>query len=228
MPPHSRDPGRDPGHHPGSRPRGCAACVPLLLALLALLPGCTSGRDAARAQADTEAAAAAARLPLDLAAARLPDLAGGFARGGTTWHETERPGMGVAVNYTAPNRTAVATVSLYDRGRGAVPDNPDDPRIAAEFDLAVAEVMSLAETRTNHRMAEQERLELELPDQPGLRCARLDGAYGRQPVRTLVCLGGAGGRYLKLHVTAPIRQVRVVDPEPFVREVTAAVRNRQG
>jgi hypothetical protein len=216
MPPHRDNPGRDVGRR----------LRPFLITglLLALLPGCTPAREGGRPSAE---AAAAQRLPLDIAAARLPEQAGGFSRGGTTWHEQEQPGMGVAVDYTAPNRSAVATVSLYDRGHGPVPDNPDDPRIVAEFDLAVAEVMSLAETRTNHRMAEQERTEMQLPGQPGLRCARLDGVYGRQPVRTLVCLGGAGGRYLKLHVTAPIRRVRAVDPEPFLRDVAAAARDQR-
>ena len=61
------------------------------------------------------------------------------------------------------------------------------------------------------------------PDLP-LSCARLEGTYGRQPVNTLVCLGSAAGRYIKVQVTSPARQVRPVDPMPFVVQVTQAAR----
>lgn len=170
------------------------------------------------------AARAGAVPTLEAAAARLPANAAGFARGSTTWHERERAGMGVSVEYAGPSRAAVATVSLYDRAQGAVPDAPGNPRVAQEFSAAVAEVVALAGTRTSQQIAESERAEVAVPGGAPLSCARLEGTYGRQPVRTLVCLGPAAGRFLKVQVTAPARQVRPVDPMPFIVEIAQAAR----
>jgi hypothetical protein len=161
---------------------------------------------------------------LEAAAARLPAEVAGFTRGETSWHERERPGTGVAVDYAGPSRAAVATVSLYDRGLGPVADAPGDSRLAAEFSTAVSEVVALAGTRTSQRIAERDRTVLSVPGGGPVNCSRLDGTYGRQEVRTLVCLGVAGGRFVKVQVTSPARQVRPVDPEPFVVGVVRAAR----
>jgi hypothetical protein len=170
------------------------------------------------------AAPAVVATPLEAAAAQLPESAAGFSRGSAVWHERERPGLGVSIEYAGPSRAAVATVSLYDRAEGAVPDTPGHPRLAREFTEAVAEVVALAGTRTSQQLAESGRAELPVPGGAPLSCARLDGTYGRQEVRTLVCLGAAAGRFLKVQVTSPARQVRPVDPLPFVVEITQAAR----
>jgi hypothetical protein len=159
---------------------------------------------------------------LEAAVARLPAEVAGFARGSTEWLERERPGLGASTEYAGPARAAIASVSLYDRSQPAVTDN--DPRLAAEFSSAVAEVVSLAGTRTSQQIAESGRTTFAVPGGPPLSCARLDGTYGRQPVNTLVCLGAAAGRFLKIQVTSPVRQVRPVDPMPFVAGVTQAAR----
>lgn len=163
---------------------------------------------------------------LEALAQRLPANVAGFARGDTTWHERDRPGLGVAVDYAGPARSAVATVSLYDRAAGAVPDDPGSARLREEFDTALADVLATADGRTAQRMSESGRSEVAVPGGAPLSCSRLDGLYGRQEVRTLVCLGAAGGRFLKVQVTSPARQVRPVDPIPFVVGITQAARGQ--
>lgn len=165
---------------------------------------------------------AGSQAALDAAAARLPAEVAGFTRGSTVWHERERPGTGFSVEYAGPSRAAVATVSLYDRGQPAVA--AQDARLAAEFSNAVAEVVAVAGTRTSQQIAERDRSSVAVPGGSPLSCARLEGTYGRQPVNTLVCLGSAAGRYIKVQVTSPARQVRPVDPMPFVVQVTQAAR----
>jgi hypothetical protein len=159
---------------------------------------------------------------LDAAAARLAEQVAGFTRGRTVFLEQDQPGQGVAVEYAGPSRAAVATVSLYDRGQGPVADR--DARLPQEFSAAVAEVVAVAGTRTSQQIAESDRSELAVPGGAPLACARLDGTYGRQQVQTLVCLGAAAGRYLKVQVTSPARPVRPVDPLPFIVEIVQAAR----
>jgi hypothetical protein len=195
--------------------------IPASLALLALAAACAPEGEGARSSA---AGASRAAIPLEAAAARLPPTLAGFTRGNATWHERERAGLGVTVDYAGPARAAVATVSLYDRAQGAVAEAAGDGRVAQEFTGAVAEVVALAGTRTSQQIAERERAELPVPGGAPLSCARLDGTYGRQEVRTLVCVGAAAGRFLKVQVTSPARQVRPVDPLPFVVEVAQAAR----
>jgi hypothetical protein len=190
----------------------------LLLGALALPVACAP-QEGARPAAQTSASGG---MTLEAAAGRLPSETVGFARGATFWLEAERPGQGAAVEYAGPSRAAVATVSLYDRGHGPVSDR--DPRLAGEFATALAEVMALAGARTSQRLAERGRVELDAPGGAPLSCARLEGTYGRQQVRTLVCLGAAAGRFLKMQVTTPQRQVVAVDAEAFVIAITQAAR----
>jgi hypothetical protein len=160
---------------------------------------------------------------LEAAAARLPASAADFTRGDTVWHERDRPGLGVQVDYAVlPGRAAVATVSIYDRSGGAI--RAGDARLAQEFSTMVAEVVALPGTRTSLQIAERERSELPVPGGQPMSCSRLEGTYGRQEVRTLVCLGVAAGRFLKVQVTAPARPVRPVDPAAFVVSITQAAR----
>jgi hypothetical protein len=164
------------------------------------------------------------RPSLEAIAGRLPVVVADFDRGDTVWHEQTRPGLGVTIDYAGPGRSAVATVSVYDRGQAAIPADIGSVALQQEFALAMREVLDLAEDRTSQNLAERERTRLEIPGQAPLQCATLQGTYGRQPVQTLLCLGTASGRYLKVQVTAPTRQVRPVDPLPFVVGITRAAR----
>lgn len=194
----------------------------VLLALTLGMAGC--------AQQEGEGAAGAAASPpggrptLAVAAGRLPDAVAGFTRRDTTWHEQTRAGLGVAMDYDGPARSAVSTVSLYDRGIAAVPNDIDAPALQAEFNAAVNEAVAMAGTRTSQRITESNRTDVAVPGQAPMRCATLQGTYGRQEVQTLVCLGPAAGRFLKVLVTSPARQVRPVDPIPFVVGIAQAAR----
>jgi hypothetical protein len=190
----------------------------LLLGALALPVACAP-QDGARRPAQTTPSGG---MTLEASASRLPAEAVGFNRGATFWLEADRPGQGAAVEYAGPSRAGVATVSLYDRGQGPVSDR--DPRLAGEFATALAEVMALADTRTSQRLTERSRTELAVPGGAPLSCAQLEGTYGRQQVRTLVCLGAAAGRFLKVQVTTPQRQVVPVDAEGFVVAIAQAAR----
>lgn len=191
---------------------------PILLLALLLPVACApqAGREGA------ESGVRGGRPTLEAAAARLPGEVVSFTRGTSFWLERERPGQGVAVEYAGPSRAAVATVSLYDRGQGVITDS--DPRLAGEFSAAVAEVVAMAGTRTSQQIAERGRSEVAVPGGAPLSCARLEGTYGRQEMRTLVCLGSAAGRFLKVQVTSPARPVRPVDPMPFIVEIAQAAR----
>ncbi len=164
------------------------------------------------------------RPTLAVVAERLPDTVAGFTRRDTTWHEQTRAGLGVAMDYDGPARSAVSTVSVYDRGNTAVPNDIDAPALQAEFTAAVTEAVAMAGTRTSQRIAERDRTDVEVPGQAPMRCATLQGTYGRQEVQTLVCLGPAAGRFLKILVTSPSRQVRPVNPMPFVVGIAQAAR----
>lgn len=194
----------------------------LLLSLGGLLAGCAQETDGAVTAAP--AATFAGRPSLEAAADRLPASVAGFTRRDLTWHERDRAGLGVAVDYDGPARSAVATVSLYDRGLASVPDDANAGALREEFTAAVGEAVAMAGTRTSQRIAEGERSDIAIPDQEPMRCAQLRGTYGRQEVQTLVCLGSAAGRFLKVLVTSPARQVRPVDPMPFVVAITQAAR----
>lgn len=192
-----------------------------LAGLLLLLPVACAPQQAG--PGGTTAAGPSA-TPLEAAVARLPPQLGDFNRGGTTWLERQRAGDGAIVEYAPASRAAVATVSLYDRAQGRVSDRAGDPRLAREFSEAVREVVAIAGTRTSQQLAERERREIAVPGGAPLSCSWFDGTYGRQDVRTLLCLGAAAGHFIKVQVTAPARPVRPVDPMPFVVEATRAVR----
>jgi hypothetical protein len=179
----------------------------LALVLVLLLPAACGQQQGGSVAAGGQGAAPAT---LQAQAERLPAEVAGFTRGGTVWHEADRPGFGVTVDYAGPARAAVATVSLYDRGEA--------------LDAAVAEVIQLAGTRTAQTISERERSAMPVPGSSPLACSRLEGTYGRQEVRTLLCIGAAGGRMVKVQVTAPLRPVRPVEAEPFVVGIAQAAR----
>lgn len=193
----------------------------LLLALSTGMTGCAQEGAGGAAAARTEPGG---RPTLAATADLLPETVAGFTRRDTTWHEQTRAGLGVAMDYDGPARSAVSTVSVYDRGNASVPDDINAAVMQAEFTAAVTEAVAMAGTRTSHRIAERDRTDVAVPGQQPMRCATLLGTYGRQEVQTLVCVGPAAGRFLKILVTSPSRQVRPVNPMPFVVGVAQAAR----
>lgn len=195
---------------------------PVLGALLAsLVVGCAGGPDGA---GSAFGGRSGDRPSLEQAASRLPQSVADFTRGDTLWHERERPGYGVAVDYAGPARSAVSTVSLYDRGEPRVPSDIASVAIQREFALAVQDVLALADRRTSQAITDGERSVLPVPGQAPLQCIEMRGTYGRAEVRTLLCVGEAAGRYLKVQLTTPVRQVRPVDLRPFVVGIAQAAR----
>ncbi|WP_439595977.1 hypothetical protein [Falsiroseomonas sp.] len=195
------------------------AALPVLAALVGLA-ACAEGPNTAGPATGRPGS----RPSLEQMAGRLPAEVGAFTRGETTWHERDRPGFGVAVDYAGPARSAVSTVSLYDRGEAMVPQEVSSAAIQREFNAAVQDALAVADQRTSQRITEGVRSEIAVPGQAALQCVDLRGTYGRAQVQTLLCVGGAAGRYLKVQVTSPVRQVHPVDPLPFVVGIAQAAR----
>jgi len=82
----------------------------LVLAMVGLMAGCAEETEglATGARSGT---ASTGRATLQRATERLPATVAGFTRRDTTWHEPDRAGMGVAVDYDGPARSAVSTGS---------------------------------------------------------------------------------------------------------------------
>jgi hypothetical protein len=183
-------------------------------AALLLLGACAADQAAAPGRATGP------RATLEDAVARLPAEAAEFRRGATAWHERTTPGLGASTDYAGPARAAVATASIYDRGQAAIPQ----ALVERELEVAEQEALEVAERRTNHRLASRERFVQAVPGGAPLACSRLESTYGRQPVQTVLCVGEAAGRFLKVQVTSPARQVRPAEPIPYIVAVTRAVR----
>ncbi len=177
-------------------------------AALPLLGGCVDG------ELGSGGAGSAA------AAARLPQQAAGFVRGSSEDHEARRAGYGTSVNYATVNRAAVATVSLYTKGRSSEPSSSD---VEAELRVAVQEASETAIAgRSARRMTSGQTTTLG----DGLRCVRLQGTFGRSPVQRLVCVGAAAGRYLRVQVTQPAAGVPGADADAFAVAMLRAARGR--
>ena len=73
-------------------------------------------------------------------------------------------------------------------------------------------------------MTDRGRVTLPADGRSALRCARLEGSFGRSPVRQLVWVGGAGGRYLRVQVTMPDRGAPVADADGFAVAMLRAAR----
>lgn len=157
---------------------------------------------------------------LDTIAARMPGEIAGFVRGDVT----QRPGTVLAIDYATASRSAVGTVLVYGTGGRAAPSDPDAAEIDREVTTAVGEVTEVPHGRTGRRLAERERLTVA---DPGLRCAVLDGSFGRAPVRRHICVGGASGRFVKVQVTTGTARGPGVDAIAFAAGALRAVRDGQ-
>ncbi|WP_426956348.1 hypothetical protein [Muricoccus radiodurans] len=182
------------------------------LALAGSLAGALAGC------ASTEAPTAS-RPTLDAALARLPAEAAGFQRGETSDVSPGDAGAGKVVEYATARRIAVAHVFVYDLNRPSVTEADLPP----EVERAVAEGTTLPQDRTGRRLAERSRTPVSARGGP-LTCSTLGGTFGRNPVERHVCVGVAGGRFLRVQVTMPSRSPPVADAEAFATAVATAVR----
>lgn len=158
----------------------------------------------------------------ELMAQRLPAQAGSFQRGATV--PLRQPLPGVEVAYATPGRTAAAFVQvLRPPGEGAstLADGTESPTVQGEYQRSVAEA---ARGAGAHRRLTVIR-EVNQPEtNPLFRCAELEGTYGRQPVQSMICVGGAGGQLLRLRASMPRRDPPLADSRAFLRDIVAAIR----
>ena len=159
------------------------------------------------------------RPSLESIAARMPAEIAGFQRGDTL----VRPPEVLTLDYATPNRAAVATVLVYGTGGRSVPADPASPEIDREVSSAVMEVTEAPQSRTGRRLAERSRITIA---DPGLRCAVMEGAFGRAPVTRHVCVGAAQGRVVKVQVTMATSRTPAADATAFAAEAVGAVRGR--
>jgi len=157
------------------------------------------------------------RAPLEAIAARMPAEIAGFQRG----EVPQRPGEVLTLDYATPNRAAVATVQVYATGGRSVPADPASPEIDREVTSAVMEVTEAPQGRTGRRLTERDRFTIA---DPGLRCAVMEGAFGRAPVTRHVCVGSAQGRMVKVQVTMAASRTPAGDATAFAAEALRAVR----
>jgi len=132
--------------------------------------------------------------------ARLPAEAGGLRRGA----DTPLEGGGREVSYATAGRTAAGFVQLVPA-----------PGEAHERWLAQAAEGGGPHRRLREVAAFSEGL---------LRCAELEGSYGRQAVRSLVCTGHPGATAVHLRVSMPRREPPAADARAFARAVAEALR----
>lgn len=152
----------------------------------------------------------------DTIAAAMPGELAGFEQGETA----RRPGPSLAFDYATANRSAVGSVLVFE-GAGVAPDDPAAPAIERELTGAVAELSEAPQGRTGRRLAERERMTLA---EAGLRCAVMNGAFGRAAVIRHVCVGGAQGRFVKIQVTMADRRPPPADALAFAAAAVQAVR----
>lgn len=208
--------------------RGGGIGLWLALGAGGLLAACA--QDPAQQAATAAAAQAALRPSLDATLARLPEQAGGFARGMTTDMEASQPGQGRAVDYATlarpgvAARAAIASVLVYDQGQPPLRADTPDSAITPRLDEGVAEATGPAPGR---RMTESGRHVLAVPGGAPMQCAVLEGTYGRTAMWQQVCVGVAAGRYLKVFVAVPARQKALLtemDADLFTRTIAQAAR----
>ncbi|MBP0446456.1 hypothetical protein J8J14_16900 [Roseomonas sp. SSH11] len=196
---------------PAGAARFRALAVPLALAG-GLLAGCapTTTEDA---EGPRE------RPPVEAVLARLPAQAAGFERGQVQDVAPNDAAAGKVVEYTTPRRVAVAFVFLYDLGRPRV----TAADLPAEVERAVSEATALPADRTGRQLSVVSRSPLPVAG-GDFSCAALEGTFGRNRVERQVCVGVAGGRFMRVQVTMPSRGEPVANAREFTAAIAGAAR----
>jgi len=188
--------------------------APASLTLLALLAACaTEGGQTAVAPVPVVSAPA-------MLAQRLPAQAGAFQRGATS--PIQQPLPGVEVAYSTGGRTAAGFVQVVRSAGAALPDGASSPEVQQEYQRVLATAQRGSGPHRRLRLVNESD---QPPGAPLLRCAELEGTYGRTPVMSTNCVGAAGGKLLRLRVSMPRRDPPVADPRAFVRDIAAALRS---
>ena len=183
-----------------------------LLAATTILGACASNETATPAAAPVPVASAPEQL-----ARRLPAQAAGFQRGATA--PVQQPARGVEVAYSTDGRSAAGFVQVLG-APGPLPDGVQSEAVQAEYRRWLAETARGAASRRLRVASES----LQPAQSPLFRCAEMEGTYGRQPVQSVLCVGAAGGKLLRVRVSMPRQDPPVADSRAFVRDITAALR----
>jgi len=187
--------------------------VPASLTLLALLAACAT-ESGEPVVAPVPVVSAPATL-----AERLPAQAGTFQRGTTS--PIQQPLPGVEVPYATAGRTAAGFVQVVRPSGAALPDGPGSAEVQQEYQRVLAVAQRGSGPHRRLRLVNESD---QPPGAPLLRCAELEGTYGRTPVISTNCVGAAGGQLIRLRVSMPRRDPPVADPRAFVRDIAAALR----
>ncbi len=180
-------------------------------------PGPIAALAAAAMLAACAATTYAGRPSIQEVESRMPRDIADFMRGDSAI----RPGPVLTLDYATANRAAVATVQVYDVAGLAAPSDPAAPEIERELDAAVAMVTEVPAGRTGRRLTERGRMTVV---DARLRCARMEGSFGRAPVERTLCVGGAEGRFVKIQVTMAVRSPAPADAIAFATGAAHAVR----
>ncbi len=146
---------------------------------------------------------------------RLPDAIATFRRGGTTPVD-DPAGAGSEMAYATANRAIAGYIQVLRR------EPPLDPD-AAEQELARFVADNTSGTPMHRRL--RQRALVGVPaEQPVLRCAELEGTFGRQAVESLACVGVFGGQLVRLRVSHIRREGRMAEARGFAEGVAATLR----
>jgi hypothetical protein len=147
--------------------------------------------------------------------ARLPEAIGNFRRGGTTALSEPAPG-GQEIAYATANRGIAGFVQVIPRTEAVVAESAED-----ELQRFLRD--TLASTAMHRRL--RQRATLALPEQqPALRCASLDGTYGRQAVESLACTGSFDGQLVRLRLSYIRRDGRMAEARDFASLLATTLR----
>jgi hypothetical protein len=162
------------------------------------------------------------RLDPPAAATRLPASAAGFQHRGTV-RPLPAPGNGVEVAYASQGRVAAgAVVQMLQPAGPPIPDGVTDPATQAALDTVLRETAQ--QQGPHRRLHETGRFTLPAAGPALLRCAALEGRYGRVPVDGMACAGAVSGLILQLRLTMPRQTPPVADARAFATEVATALR----
>jgi len=146
---------------------------------------------------------------------RLPDTIAGFRRGSSTTLSEPSTGEGTELAYATANRAIAGYVQVLRRDPALAPG-------ATEEELVRFVADSTSGTPMHRRL--RQRAVIVLPAaQPALRCAELEGTYGRQAVESLACVGIFGGQLVRLRLTHIRRESRMAEARGFAEALAAAL-----
>jgi hypothetical protein len=150
---------------------------------------------------------------------RLPAEAAGFMKGQTLPLRQSAPG--VEVTYATPGRIAAGFVQVVRVPDGSPPDGSESPVVGSEFQRAVEE--AVRDAGPNRRLTVVQEMRQPATD-PLFRCAVLEGTYGRQPGRSIVCVGALSGQLLRLGASTLDAASAQSSLQAFARDVAVAMR----